>query len=108
MFYNFLRRIIYTDLTNEDFNNILYILKKNKFNPRTDFLTSILPGEFGKYDSVILNRNQLDCWVLDEEFIKKIQFLFYSNNNNLMKKSKLNYLSFIRINLSNIFKKHYE
>lgn len=103
-FFNFLKRIIYTDLSSDEFNYILYILKKNKFSPKDDFLTSVLPGRFSKYDSVLLNRKQLDCWLLDEEIIKKIQFLFYSNNNLLIQYN-INYLSFLKINMNNLLKK---
>ncbi len=103
-FFNFLKRIIYTDLSNEEFNYILYILKKNKFNPSKDFLTGILPGRFSKYDSLLLKRNQLDCWLLDEEILKKIQFLFYSNDNFLIQYN-INYLSFLKINFKNLLKK---
>jgi anionic cell wall polymer biosynthesis LytR-Cps2A-Psr (LCP) family protein len=82
LLYENLTRIIETDISREEFSNILQILKANNFNPEKDFLTSILPGSFGKYNSVLLNRNNLDCWMLDEKIIEKIKFLFYSKNNN--------------------------
>ena len=99
--YQALKKIVHTDLTKEDFLNILYNLKANNFNPEKDFLTGVLPGEFGKYDSVLLQRNNLDCWVLNEDIIKKLQFLFYSENNSykMFTKRKVTFWNFLKIDL---------
>ena len=91
-----MKTIVNTDLSKKDFFNILYNLKKNNFDPETDFFTSVLPGEFGKYNSVLLQRNRLDCWIVNEDIVKKMQFLFYSedNNNQIFAKQKSRFLNF--------------
>jgi anionic cell wall polymer biosynthesis LytR-Cps2A-Psr (LCP) family protein len=81
LFYENLTKIIETDIQRDEFIKILQILKRNNFDPEKDFLTSILPGTFGKYDSVLMNRKNIDCWILDEEINAKMRFLFYSKNN---------------------------
>lgn len=81
MFYNFIEKIVGTDLTEDDFKRIFYILKKNNFDPEKDFFIGVLPGNFGKYNSVILRRKNLDCWNLDKKVVSSMQFLFYSGKD---------------------------
>ena len=104
-FFDVFKRIIYTDLSKNDFNNILYVLKKNNFNPGEDFLTAVLPGEFGVYNSLILKRNELTCWFYDNEIVSKMQILFYSENEKIdFIDQKITFASFIKLDLNKSLK----
>ena len=106
LFFDFINKIVSTDLTREDFNKILYVLKKNKFNPEHDLLIGVLPGNFGKYDSVIMRRKNLDCWNLDEKVVSNMQFLFYSekDKNKEFFSQDASIINFLKIDLSNFIK----
>lgn len=103
LIYDVLNKIVYTDLSKNEFRKILTHLKKNKFDPEKDFYTGVLPGAFGKYDSKILKRNDLDCWVLDRQVLNKIQFLFYSKKESTAFTEKVSYLYLIESDIKNYF-----
>ena len=104
--YDVLKIIVYTDLTKNDFIKILYNLRIHNFLPEKDFLIGVLPGKFAKYDSVLLRRKQLDCWVLDDNLMAKMQFLFYSENDyqNKFLASKISFWNFFKLNLESWLK----
>jgi anionic cell wall polymer biosynthesis LytR-Cps2A-Psr (LCP) family protein len=106
MFFDFLNKIVTTDLTKDDFKKIFYVLKKNNFNPEKDFLIGVLPGNFGKYNSVILRRKNLDCWNLDQKVINNMQFLFYSEKDNYEEflNEDASIINFLKIDLSKFIK----
>ncbi|MBN2546018.1 MAG: LCP family protein [Spirochaetes bacterium] len=108
LIYDVLNKIIMTDLTKDEFKKILRHLKNNRFDPETDFYTGVMPGKFSKYDSKILKRNNLDCWVLDENVLNKIQFLFYSENTSLSFAKKPGYFNFIEADLKYCFENFYK
>jgi len=103
LIYDVLSRIVMTDLTKDEFRKILHLLKANKFNPEKDFYTGVMPGAFGKYDSIILKRKDLDCWVLDKSVLNKIQFLFYTKNNSTAFSKKASYLNLIESDIKYYF-----
>jgi len=80
--YRAFKRIFETDLTEEEFIKIIYILKSNNFLPEENLYSSVLNGSFGKYNSILSARNNLSCWILDEKEIEKIRLLFYSDSKN--------------------------
>jgi hypothetical protein len=80
-FYDALKKIVLTDITKDEFYTMLYSLKKRKFDPAKDFYTGVLDGTFSEYDSKLLQRKKLTCWLPDRRYIEKIQFLFYSDRN---------------------------
>lgn len=100
-----IKKTIYTDITVDDLYKIIYLLKENNFNPNTDFFISILPGYFGKYDSKLLLRKNLDCWIADEVVLKRIQFLFYSTENINFLPEKIDKSELIKSELSYYFYK---
>ncbi len=105
-FYDMFRSIIYTDLTRDEFLKIIYILKKNRFNPADDFLTGVLPGSFGRYDSKLLNHKNVVCWNLDEKFLENLRFLLYSNSDSykyIMAK-KAGFMDFFNADFTGYFK----
>jgi anionic cell wall polymer biosynthesis LytR-Cps2A-Psr (LCP) family protein len=103
--YDALKRIVQTDLTKDEFLNILYCLKINNFNPENDYYTSVLDGNFGKYDSELMNKKNLTCWTANIETIQKIQFVFYNNdtNENFIKDNKVVLWNFMKIDLKMFF-----
>jgi len=110
-FYDMFKEIIYSDITKDDFLKIVYLLRKNKFNPDKDFLTGLLPGSFDRYDSKLLKRNNLVCWKLDEDFMKNLRFLLYSNNDSykIIMSNKASFNDFVKEDItqikSRVFKK---
>lgn len=80
LLFNAIKKVIYTDITSDDLIKILIVLKSNKFDPQKNFYTAVLPGYFGKYNSALLLKNNLDCWFPDPIILNRIQFLFYSSN----------------------------
>lgn len=99
--YESLRRIIQTDIDKNDFLNILYTLKTNDFDPKNDFYNGVLPGIFSTFDSKLLGRNSLACWLADDKSIEKIQFLFYGENKNwkLINQDKIKIWTFLKIDM---------
>jgi len=106
LMYDALKRIVSTDLTKEEFLNILYTLKVNNFNPKIDFYNSVLPGTFSTYDSKLLLKNNLACWIPDESAVDKFRFLFYSKNNQftLLSQKKMEFWTFFEIDFKNFMK----
>lgn len=104
--YNILRKVVKTDISLKDFQHILFVLKKNKFNPEESFHTCVMPGNFGKYNSEILGIDQLDCWLLDENNVKKMQFLFYSQDNQYSSyfETDIKLIDFLKIDLNCLLK----
>ncbi len=107
-FYNTLKKIIYTDISGDELLNMIYVLKKNNFNPDKDFLTCVLPGEFGKYDSKLLNRNNLDCWILNENSMKNLQFIFYSETDDYRNflHDKVGLFDYIKFDIKTYYDNH--
>jgi len=102
--YDAFKSILQTDLTKDDILNIVYILKKNNFNPEKDFLTGVLPGEFGKYDSVLINRNEVVCWIPDNEMLDKLKRLMYSEKDSYKSiiKTNIGFFDYLKIKVKNI------
>ena len=80
-FYDALKKIVLTDITKDEFYKLLYNLKKENFDPEKDFYTGVLEGSFSIYDSELLNRKNLTCWLPDQRYLEKLQFLFYTDRN---------------------------
>lgn len=99
--YDAIKMLIRTDITRNDFLAIIYSLRKNKFDPENNFLTAVLPGEMGRYDSLLINRNDLYCWIPDNKAVERLRFLFYSEDDTYkyMVEKKINFWSFIKIDL---------
>jgi anionic cell wall polymer biosynthesis LytR-Cps2A-Psr (LCP) family protein len=99
--YNAFKRLVQSDITKDEFLKIIYYLKNNGFEPDRDFYTGVLPGHFEKYDSVVLNHKGLDCWVVDDPFIEKLRYLFYSEEDTYkyFLQSKADLWSFVKIDL---------
>lgn len=105
--YRHLRKLIYTDITEDDFLHFLYILKRADFNPNTDLYTGVLPGHFATYDSKILNKDKLSCWKLDNATLERIRFLFYSDQvvlKDVLGTKKIKFSNFLHIELQLILK----
>jgi anionic cell wall polymer biosynthesis LytR-Cps2A-Psr (LCP) family protein len=96
-FYDAMTKILETDISREDFLTILYTLRNNNFNPEQDLLTGVLPGDFSRYDSKVLNHKRLHCWRADARSLDKLRFLFYSDyeDNFCQREPKVTYINFI-------------
>lgn len=114
LFFEHFTKLIKSDLEKSDFYDILYLLKSNNFDPQEDFFTSVLPGNFGHYDSKIMGRKNLSCWKLNEKMLANIQFLYYSDPYSLGKvfhQREVRYSDFIKMELSEAignFKKRFK
>ena len=106
LLYEALKRIIQTDIDKKDFLNILYTLKTNDFNPKIDFYNSVLPGDFSTYDSKLMGRKNLTCWIANESAIEKFQFLFYGEKKEsiLFNQKDIKFWTFIKIDIKLFFK----
>lgn len=101
-----MRKVVQTDLTKKDFYNLLYLLKSTHFNPDEDFYTAVLPGKFGTYDSLLLRKKNLSCWILEEDVSERLHLLFYSPyQSNFLKRMSLTKRDFMKIDL-NLFLKN--
>lgn len=107
LLYEALTRIVQTDIDKEDFLSILYTLKINDFDPKRDFYNSVLPGKFSVYDSKLMARKNLACWLPDDNAIEKFQFLFYGRHDKLIDgdKKSLKFWTFLKIDIK-FFLKH--
>ncbi|HPO49141.1 MAG TPA: LCP family protein [Spirochaetota bacterium] len=106
MLYEALKRIIQTDIDKKDFINILYTLKTNGFEPKTDFYNSVLPGIFSTYDSKLMGGKSLACWVANEGAVEKFRFLFYGEKRNfdMFAQNDIKFWSFFKIDIKLFFK----
>lgn len=85
--YKALTKIVDTNITKKDFISIIYLLKEKNFDVSKDYFTSVLPGNFGRFDSKLLYKNNLTCWEPDELAISKINLLFTENSEDNIKYS---------------------
>lgn len=97
LFYN-MRKVVQTDLTNDDFRKIWYLFRTTDFSPETEVFTAVLPGRFGTYNSKLLRKNNLSCWIPEEGFSEKLHLLFYAENRNE------NFLKEIKVGKTKILK----
>ncbi len=79
--YDALKRIVYTDITKKELLSIIYNLKKNEFNPSTDYMTAVLPGNFATHYSSYVRRD-ISYWVPEQSIIDQMELLFYSSDNS--------------------------
>lgn len=85
--YKALTKIVDTNITKKDFINIIYLLKEKNFDVSNDYFTSVLPGNFGRFDSKLLYKNNLTCWEPDDLALSKINLLFTENSEDNTKYS---------------------
>lgn len=99
-----IRKIIQTDLSNDDFLKLLYTLKVNNFNPENDFYTSVLPGSFSTFDSKLLHRTNLSCWKVDDNIPQMLSLLFHSDRGNLnfLRDFEVSFMDFVKFDLKKI------
>ena len=100
LFYN-MRKVVQTDLTKDDFKKIWYLLKTTNFTPETEVFTAVLPGHFGTYNSKLLRKNNLSCWIPEEGFSEKLYLLFYTANRkeNFLKEVKVEKRKILKMDL---------
>jgi anionic cell wall polymer biosynthesis LytR-Cps2A-Psr (LCP) family protein len=104
-FYDALKKIVLTDMSKEEFLNIIYTLKMNNFDPEKDMYTGVLSGKFSRYDSLLLKIKNLTCWIPDTQYIEKLNFLLYSdsNVNSSLNNKNINFISFLKLDVNSFF-----
>ncbi|HQB62402.1 MAG TPA: LCP family protein, partial [Spirochaetota bacterium] len=85
--YKALTKIVDADISKKDFISVIYLLKEKNFDVNKDYFTSVLPGNFGRFDSKLLYKSNLTCWEPDELTLSKINLLFTENSENNIKTS---------------------
>ena len=104
--YDAFKNIVETDIDKKDFLKILYKLKANNFNPKKDFYTSILAGNFSTYQSKLVGK-KLTCWELDKDNLNKIGKLFYNEDyiSECFLNENVRFLSFLEMDMKTLFDK---
>lgn len=106
LFFDHFKKLIDTDIEKKDFYNILYLLKKNQFNPEKDFHSCILQGNFGEYESRLFGNKKISCWILDKKIVEIIQFLFYSEidiQQHFFTNSNVKYTDLLKFEIKELF-----
>ncbi|HOF00675.1 MAG TPA: LCP family protein [Spirochaetota bacterium] len=85
--YKALTKIVDADISKKDFISVIFLLKEKNFDVNKDYFTSVLPGNFGRFDSKLLYKSNLTCWEPDELTLSKINLLFTENSENNIKTS---------------------
>ena len=104
--YDAFKNIVETDIDKKDFLKILYKLKATHFDPKNDFYTSVLAGNFSTYQSKLMGK-KLTCWELDKGNLDKIGKLFYSENyiSECFLNDDVKFLSFLEMDMKTLFDK---
>ena len=104
--YDAFKNIVETDIDKKDFLKILYKLKANNFNPKNDFYTSVLAGNFSTYQSKLVGK-KLTSWELDKDNLDKIGKLFYSEEyiSECFLNEDVKFLSFLEMDMKTLFDK---
>ena len=98
-------KIIDTDMSKKQFCNLLYLLKKTDFDPEKDYFTSVLPGTFGTYNSVIMHHDNLACWQPDDWILERFRLIFHDDESFPFDKNDAGFIDFVGLSLGNFLAK---
>ena len=98
-------KIVDTDVSKKQFLNLLYLLRKTEFDPDNDFFTSVLPGTFGTYNSVIMKHDNLACWQPDDWMLERFSLTFSDESDYFFDNDHAGFVDFAVLRLGSLKKK---